>query len=171
MKLMLMGHGRSGKDVAAEQMKLMFDMSYVSSSRYACAVHVFPRLKELAGLRSDTPEYVTEEECYADRHNHRALWYDLIKEYNAGDGTRLGREIFRAIDVYVGVRSSREFHALRNTNSFDYAIWVDAFERTGYAEGRDSCTVEPWMADYVVDNNGSIEDLEQNISNLITNIR
>jgi hypothetical protein len=26
--------------------------------------------------------YADEEECYADRHNHRAEWYDAICAYN-----------------------------------------------------------------------------------------
>ena len=31
---------------------------------------------------------------------------------------------------------------------------------------RSSCSVEPWMADFVVDNNGSLEDLERNVRSL-----
>ena len=34
-------------------------------------------------------------------------------------------------------------------------------------EDETSCTVEPWMADYVVDNNGSLAELEQNILQLL----
>ena len=103
--------------------------------------------------------YSSEEECYADRHNHREEWYNAICDYNVPDAARLGREIFKAHDIYCGLRNKREYFAMRNTNVFDYAIWVD---RSDYLppESKDSMTLEPWMADFYIDNNGTLEDLE-----------
>jgi len=48
---------------------------------------------------------------------------------------------------------------MRNTNVFDYAIWVD---RSDYLpkEPVESMTLEPWMADFYIDNNGTLKDLE-----------
>ncbi|MNL63682.1 hypothetical protein D3C87_1878370 [compost metagenome] len=49
---------------------------------------------------------------------------------------------------------------------FDYAIWVDASDRLP-PEDASSCTVEPWMADFVLDNNGTLEDLKLNLQQLM----
>ena len=69
--------------------------------------------------------YLNEEECYADRHNHRAEWYDAICDYNVPDAATLGREMFEAYDIYCGLRNKREFFAMQNEEIFDCAIWVD----------------------------------------------
>jgi len=110
--------------------------------------------------------YANEEECYADRHNHRAEWYDAICAYNVPDSARLGREMFNAYDIYCGLRNKKEYHAMRNTEVFDYAIWVD---RSDYLplEAKDSMSLEQWMADYTIDNNGTLEDLQFNIDQLM----
>jgi dephospho-CoA kinase len=52
---------------------------------------------------------------------------------------------------------------------FDYAIWVD---RSDYLpqEDRSSMSLEIWMADYVIDNNGGLEDLRRNTRELMTTL-
>jgi dephospho-CoA kinase len=32
-------------------------------------------------------------------------------------------------------------------------------------------SLEPWMADFVIDNNGSLEQLERNVKDLYNNLR
>ena len=61
------------------------------------------------------------------------------------------------------------FHAMKNTGVFDYAIWVD---RSDYLpiESKDSMSLEQWMADYTIDNNGTPEDLHFNINELMHHI-
>ena len=78
---------------------------------------------------------------------------------NKRDAATLGRAIFDEHDIYCGLRNKREYFAMRNTNVFDYAIWVD---RSDYLpkESVDSMTLEPWMADFYIDNNGTLNDLE-----------
>ena len=76
-------------------------------------------------MLKDKYKYKDEEECYADRHHHRKEWYDAICDYNERDAATLGREIFKEHDIYCGLRNKREFFAMKNTNVFDYAIWVD----------------------------------------------
>ena len=70
----------------------------------------------------------------------------------------LGREIFASHDIYCGLRNKREYFQMRNTGVFDYCIWVDRSDHLP-PEGRDSMSLEPWMANYHIDNNGSLEDL------------
>jgi len=58
---------------------------------------------------------------------------------------------------------------MQNEEIFDYAIWVD---RTDHLPTEDpsSMSIEQWMCDYTIDNNGSLERLERNVDILIKTI-
>ena len=100
-KLLVVGHGRHGKDTVCEILKNRYGFSFESSSQFCSRLFIFDNLKRKYG-------YNTEQECYADRHNHRAEWYDAICAYNALDGARLGKEIFKEHDIYCGLRNKKE---------------------------------------------------------------
>jgi len=159
LKLLVIGHGRHGKDTVCEILRDKYGYTFESSSQFCSKLFIYDMLKDKYG-------YANEEECYADRHNHRAEWYNAICDYNKTDGARLGRAMFNTYDIYCGLRNKREFHAMKNTGVFDYAIWVD---RTDFLppESSDSMSLEQWMADYTIDNNGSLEDLKFNIDQLM----
>ena len=161
-KLLVIGHGRHGKDTVCEILRDKYDYSFESSSQFCSKLFIYDQLKDKYG-------YSSEEQWYADRHNHRAEWYDAICDYNVPDAARLGREMFTAYDIYCGLRNKREFFAMQNTGVFDYAIWVD---RSNYLmpESKDSMSLEQWMADYTIDNNGTLEELEFNVDQLITHL-
>ena len=161
-KLLVIGHGRHGKDTVCEILRDRYDYSFESSSQFCSKLFIYDQLKDKYG-------YSSEEQCYADRHNHRAEWYDAICDYNVPDAATLGREMFAAYDIYCGLRNKREFFAMQNTGVFDYAIWVD---RSKYLmpESKDSMSLEQWMADYTIDNNGTLEELEFNVDQLITHL-
>jgi hypothetical protein len=158
-KLLVIGHGRHGKDTVCEILRDSYGFSFSSSSQFCSKLFIFDQLKDQYG-------YDTEEECYADRHNHRAEWYDAICDYNVPDASKLGREIFLKHDIYCGLRNKKEYHAMRNTGVFDYAIWVD---RSNYLplEDSSSMSLEQWMADFTIDNNGTLVELYFNTSRLI----
>lgn len=163
MKVMVLGYARHGKDTVCEL--LSKTGARFTSSSWFCAERIaFPALKDKYG-------YADVQACFDDRHNHRAEWYDLITTFNTPDLTRLGRAIFEEHDVYCGIRNARELHALKNAGIYDVAIWVDASERVKSVEDRSSCTVEPWMADFVLDNNGTVEDLQRNLESLMGTLR
>lgn len=161
-KLLIIGHGRHGKDTVCEILRDTYGFSFESSSKFCSKLFIYNNLKDKYG-------YSNEEECYADRHNHRAEWYDAICDYNVPDAAKLGREIFKAHDIYCGLRNKREFFAMKNTNVFDFAIWVDRSDLLPL-ESKNSMSLEHWMADFTIDNNGSIDDLVFNTKQLITNI-
>jgi hypothetical protein len=141
LKLLIIGHGRHGKDTVCEILRDKYNYSFESSSQFCSKLFIYNDLKDKYG-------YANEEECYADRHNHRAEWYNAI------------------CDIYCGLRNKKEYHAMRNTEVFDYAIWVD---RSDYLplESKDSMSLEQWMADYTIDNNGTLEDLQFNVDQLM----
>lgn len=162
LRMMMVGHGRHGKDTAAEFLRDGYGARIVSSSWFMTEKVVYPWF-----AASNPGMYATPLVCYEDRANHRPTWARLIAEYNAADLTTLGRAIFENYDLYVGNRNAREFHALRNAGVFDVAIWIDACERVEYREPRTSLTIEPWMCDYIVDNNGDLENLRRNLASLM----
>lgn len=161
-KLLIIGHGRHGKDTVCEILKEKYNFSFESSSQFCSKLFIYDMLKDRYG-------YSSEKECYADRHNHRAEWYNAICEYNVPDAARLGREIFKHHDIYCGLRNKKEFHAMKNTKVFDYAIWVDRSDFLPL-EDKTSMTLEQWMADFTIDNNGSLEELKFNIDQLMSSL-
>jgi hypothetical protein len=162
LKLLVIGHGRHGKDTVCEILRDKYGYTFESSSQFCSKLFIYDQLKDKYG-------YSSEEQCYADRHNHRTEWYDAICDYNVPDAARLGREMFAAYDIYCGLRNKKEFHAMKNAGVFDYAIWVDRGDHLP-PESKNSMSLEQWMADYTIDNNGTLADLEFNLHSLISNI-
>ena len=156
---MVIGHGRHGKDTVCEILRDLYRYSFDSSSQFCSKLFIYDMLKEKYN-------YANEEECYADRHNHRAEWYNAICDYNAYDPAKLGKEIFKVNDIYCGLRNKAEFFAMKNTGVFDYAIWVDRSDHLPL-EAKSSMNLEPWMADYVIDNNSTLSLLKSNVVNLM----
>jgi len=162
MKLMIMGYGRHGKDTVCEILKEKYGFTFESSSYVAAKHVVFPVLRDLIG-------YQTIDECYADRHNHRALWYELIKAFNHNDPAALARLIFSEHRIYCGIRNIEEFRAAKEAGLFDYAIWVDRSEVLP-AETTNSCTIHIGLSDWVIDNNGDLDDLGHQIDHVIKSL-
>ena len=159
LKLLVIGHGRHGKDTACELLRDHYNYTFESSSQFCSRLFIYDMLKDKYG-------YVSEEECYADRHSHRVEWYNAICAYNEKDAATLGRAIFSEFDIYCGLRNRREYFAMKNTGVFDYCIWVDRGMHL-QAESPESMSLEQWMADFTIDNNGTLEDLKFNIDELL----
>lgn len=159
LKLLVIGHGRHGKDTVCEILRDNYNYTFESSSQFCSRLFIYDMLKDKYG-------YVSEEECYADRHNHRVEWYNAICAYNEKDAATLGRAMFDEFDIYCGLRNRREYFAMKNTGVFDYCIWVDRSMHLP-PESKDSMSLEQWMADYTIDNNGTLEDLNFNVDQLL----
>jgi hypothetical protein len=160
-KLLVVGHGRHGKDTVCEMLEA-YGYTFQSSSKFCSELFIFKHLKWQYS-------YTSEEECYQDRHNHRTEWYDMIHNYCKDDLARLGRNLFAEHDIYCGLRNKREFFAMQNEELFDYAIWVD---RTDHLPTEDpsSMSIEQWMCDYTIDNNSDLQRLRKNVHTLMKTI-
>jgi hypothetical protein len=161
-KLLLIGHGRHGKDTVCEIFRSKYGYRFQSSSEFCAEKFIYPALKEKYG-------YSNFVQCYEDRHNHRQEWFEMIRDYSLEDPARLGKEIFTANDIYCGLRNKSEFHAMQNQGIFDYAIWVDRSDHLP-EEDKTSMNLDIWMADYVIDNNGTLEQLTINSMSLMNHI-
>lgn len=156
MKLLVLGHARHGKDTTCDLLRKLYGLSFVSSSFFVGEKAVRPWLESRGII------YPYMDACYSDRVNHRAAWFDAIAEYNRIDKARLGRELFKQYDIYCGLRNVEEFLALKAEKAFDVCLWVDRSSHAP-AELTTSFNIGLSFADYIIDNNGTIEDLEVNI--------
>lgn len=154
-RLLIIGNGRHGKDTMAEILHKNHGMTFKASSMAASEIFIYDVLKDKYG-------YKTPAECFDDRSNHRAEWYDLICEYNIDNKARLAGEIMSTSDCYVGMRDKPEIDECRKQKIFNLIIWVDASERLP-KEGSDSFNINMSDADIVIYNNGTLEEFEEKI--------
>jgi dephospho-CoA kinase len=163
IKLMILGYARHGKDTVAEILSQAFGLTMVSSSHAAGKKIMLPYFQSV-GIH-----YRDFEECYQDRVNHRQEWYEQIAAYNTPDKARLAREIYAESDIYVGIRSREEFDAAKAAGLFQYSIWVDRSKHVA-PEPAASNTIGKDAADYVIDNNGTLEQLKIEARSLYVNL-
>lgn len=158
-KLLVIGYGRHGKDTVCEILKKHYAYTFESSSLFCAKLFIFDELK-------NKYNYSSVDECFNDRHNHRSEWFQAISNYNHEDPARLGKEIFAEHDIYCGLRNKREFFAMKNLGVFDYCFWVDRSNHLP-PESESSMNLTASEADFVIDNNENIDDLEQNTTRLM----
>lgn len=182
-KILVLGHAEHGKDETCILLERYGDLAFTSSSMFCAERVIKPILlsakdtADFAAWRATDPNHhegllyemaqmgqVADSpmDLYADRKNHRAMWYDMIRWFIREDRARLGREIFAENDVYCGLRSAEEMVALMRTGIVDHVVWVDASHRMP-PEATDSCTVTKGMADTVIGNNGDVAALNRNV--------
>ena len=153
-KLCIMGYAGSGKDTVCEYLKATRGFKYTTTSMLSAEHIIMPKL----GYK-----YESVEECFKDRVNHRAEWYDLITAYNAERGyTGLADLVLEnGNDIYCGMRNWKELVACENKNKFDQYVWVSAPNRVS-PEDRSSCSIREEMTQWftrIIDNDGSKDAL------------
>jgi len=154
-KLLVISHKRWGKDTFAELLEKHYGLKFKSSSLEAANIFIYDVLK-------NKYRYKTSEECFEDRVNHRAEWYNMICEYNKDDKARLAKDILNSSDCYVGMRDKIEIDECIKQGLFDLIIWIDASKRLP-EEDKDSFNIDISCADIIIDNNGTLDDLEYKV--------
>jgi hypothetical protein len=157
-KLLIIGNQRHGKDSFAEILSEEFGYTFASSSQSAADIFIYDALKDKYG-------YTTAEECFEDRVNHRAEWYDMICDYNKDDKARLAKGILELSDCYVGMRDRDEITECMKQGLFDIIIWVDASERLPL-EDVSSFNIDRSCADVIVENNGTYDEFRDKVIRL-----
>lgn len=158
-KLLIIGHGRHGKDTVGEILRDTYGFKFTSSSwfcaeetiwdNWGCAV--YPDIKTM----------------YDDRANHRQLWAQMISAYNIPNKTKTAATMLdRGYDMYVGMRKKDELEACRSAGIFDLIVWVDRSKHLPL-EPATSMNLSESDADVTIDNNGTLDDLRRNVHDLI----
>lgn len=157
-KVLVLGHMRHGKDTFAEILRDRMGLKFQSSSQAAADIFIYDELKDKYG-------YATPEECFEDRVNHRAEWFNMITDYNSVDRSRLAKEILNINDCYVGMRNRLEIEGCVKEGIFDLIVWVDASERLPL-EDSDSFDIDKSCADIIIENNGSLKSFTRKVLKL-----
>jgi hypothetical protein len=162
-KILILGYARHGKDTVAEILRDDYAYRFVSSSMFVGERVCRPYL-EARGIT-----YASMDECFADRVNHRAAWHTAIAEWNQADPTRLAQELFEVADIYVGMRSAREYQATKHL--FDEIWWVDASGRGLPPEDKSSMNIV-YEPDHMrwIDNNHTLARLCHNIADAMSSV-
>jgi hypothetical protein len=159
-KLLIIGYARHGKDTVAEILRDKYGFKFTSSSEFVAREIIWDQWGWL--------RYPDFDAMFADRVNHREAWMRMISLFNSPDKTKTARTMLeRGFDMYVGMRRFDELSASRHL--FDYVVWVD---RVGFPPetGSMDITRENAKPDFVIDNNGSLEDLEREVDFLASQI-
>lgn len=160
MKLMIVGHKRFGKDHASEYLRDNFGLKYESSSRLCSRLFIYDALKDKYG-------YSSEEQCFQDRHNHRAEWFHLISKFNEqrGDMTALAAMIFSHCECYTGIRKKEELDCCREKWRDLLVVYIDR-SKVLPLEDVSSCTISKSQADIIIENNEDLESFEDKLFRL-----
>lgn len=151
MKILIIGHAGHGKDTFANILFDLYGLNFKSSSFAAAEIFIYDILKDIYG-------YKNMDECFIDRVNHRAEWYDLIDVYNLKDGARLAKKLLEDSDIYVGMRSDREIKACKEQKIFDLVIGL--YDPRKPEESKKSFKINLWEnSDIIIPNSGTIPDL------------
>lgn len=157
-KVLIIGHGRHGKDTVAQMLHEEFGYSFASSSEFASRLFIYDALKEKYN-------YLTSRDCFLDRETHRDEWHDLIAAYNSPDKARLARAIMQSNDIYVGMRNDEELAASLHEKLFDLVIGV--FDPRKPLEPPSSFKINLWAAsDVILPNSQGLPELAGRIRNL-----
>lgn len=154
VRLLIIGHGRHGKDSVGDILRHQYGLRGVSSSEFAAQKAVFPLVSDL---------YPDWRAAYEDRHACRDLWFHAIAAYNLRPGPMLAEQILAGHDIYTGMRKRAELD--RSRHLFDLVIWVDASRRLP-PEPSGSMELCPDDADWIIDNNGPADALPGEIAKL-----
>lgn len=157
MKILIIGHGRHGKDTVSELLRYHYGLEFSSSSEYCAHEFIADAISPILG-------YTSVEECFNDRINYRDLWKALISAYNSKDKGRLVKGIMEHNDVYCGMRCAEEYEATKHI--FDLVLYIEASARVGYVDPTfDIKFNEDEMV--LVDNNEDLEHLKAQLSKIM----
>jgi len=152
-RLLILGYARHGKDTVGEILSDKYGFKFTSSSEFVG--------REVMWDNWGVARYDSFEAMFADRMNFRQLWMEMISAYNTPDKTRTARTMLeRGYDMYVGMRRMDELLACRDALLFDYVIWVDRSEHLPPETGSMDIAKHSADPDYVIDNNGTLDDLK-----------
>lgn len=164
LKIVLIGHKDHGKDEVADMLVDVLkedhniDITFKTTSEIANEEFIFDCIK-------DEFDYKTLKEAHTDRDNHRPLWFRLISLFNRNNKAEFIKLVLSKYDIYAGLRCVEELEESARQGLFDYLIAVDGRERLP-EEPKTSFTIPLERAEYILDNNGSLSELPNQVKML-----
>jgi dephospho-CoA kinase len=151
MKILILGHTRSGKTETVRILgKILRIKTADSTSKYI--------IRDFAQRNSLLPEKVL-----ADKETYRKQLYEYALARQKEDAAYPVSEALQEADVVSGVRTKNQLDAVRHL--FDKVIWIN---RPGIsAEFSDPMTMNDAKPDRVIENDGTLEDLEKKLTAIL----
>ena len=157
-KILILGYARHGKDTVGGILQRDYGYKFTSSSWFCAKETIWPNW--------GCAVYEHIHDMFEDRVNHRVLWMQMISAYNTPDKARTARTMIeRGYDLYVGMRRADELAECRTQGIFDHVIWVDRSKHLPPEIG--STDLRPEHADYIINNNADLIDLEYEVKRLV----
>ena len=165
------GNGECGKDTAALYLSHFLKIPYQQSTS-SCVVQPWweeiqdnrwskdhgGKPKGLEHINIEVGDYKSKEEFYADRRNRRMDWVDYIEAFNwsyGGHGVGLyAKAVEDGNQILTGIRRKGQFQRCL-AHIIDVAIWIDRDGTVDESQEYDSS-----MCHYVIENNGTFDDLK-----------
>ncbi len=149
-RILLVGHGRAGKDTGLEYLSALTGMQNAGSTSLYLTKYVAQRL----GL--------DEREAYRTRHEMRDEWYRIGNELRTNDPGILLREALNRGPLTAGIRDLQEVVFARVNRVVDLIVWIE----NNRVPVDPTIKFGPEYADIVVQNNGSVEDYHERLKRL-----
>lgn len=153
MPIAILGHGRAGKTTSAEYLHHRTN----GRLRFACSTSEFA--KNLLGSRlpdlQEKPDHLRE------------IWARAIADYNAEDGSgiKLYKTMAGSHDIFDGVRRQEELDKLVEWfASQGRRLWKIWIHRAVPIDP--TCLIDRDSCDFVVNNTGTIDDLNRKLRSL-----
>lgn len=156
MKLNINGYAQHGKDTVADMFVVFHKLRKISASM----IYAEEIMKD-----GCLGTYKSVEDCYKDRVNHRAEWYNFIREKSKSNPTYYVAKTLDGGDIYVGHRGLSEYQNTKHL--FDATIWVDASRRGLPPEDKSSCNLSPTTPhDFYIDNGGAMYETQKQVESV-----
>lgn len=113
--ILIVGHGRHGKDTLAEMITKELGHKFRGSSQVAASEVIYPLMRNF---------YDSPEDAFEKRHQNRQLWASLIRDFNRDDKSRLAKLVCEGGYGYTGLRELEEVKKCIEMGVFTHVIWI-----------------------------------------------
>lgn len=144
--LLIVGHGRGGKDTVAQFLHGRGNLRCAGSFSWFALPFIAAALKE------------PEQKCWEERHAKRQFWFEFCNALRANDPLFLARRALQKGNVVTGLRDRVEMDAAKASGLFSAILWV---ERPGIPVDPTVKFTREDATDMLI-NDGSLEELEKN---------
>ena len=149
-RIMIVGHGRAGKDTACEYLAKVTQLRFAGTTSLYLAKYVAARLG------------VSEQDAYSTRHLNRNFWHRVGREIRKRDPGLLIRESLQNAEIVGGVRDREEIAACKQDHLVDLIAWID----NDRVSKDSTVTFVERDCDIVVPNHGSLEEFHRRLLRL-----
>lgn len=142
--ILIVGHGRSGKDTAADLLHGKGRLLNAGSLSW----HALPFMAKELGI--------TPQKAWDERHAKRQFWKDHLDTLRAHDTLFLVKLALKHGNIVTGLRAREEMDAAQASGLFSSIVWI---ERPGTPVDPTVC-FGPQDSTDILHNTGTLEDFE-----------